>query len=142
MSKYSCQQFCWYIRRPPPPTIFCPTFVPSLNGIYTYFIFKNQPLSLMSNNNVALHLKHCHITFHLKHCHATKFCCCKLKNFVEKRRRQFKLLQHAASINLQQRNYVEWQCLRWVVIRPTTLFNLQRNNVAWQVAAICHFIRT
>ena len=34
-------------------------------------------------------------------------------------------------------NFVAWQCLRWVVIRPTTLFNLQCNNVALQVAAIC-----
>ena len=34
-------------------------------------------------------------------------------------------------------NFVAWQCLRWVVIRATTLFNLQRNNVALQVAAIC-----
>ena len=37
------------------------------------------------------------ITTHLKHCHATRFCCCKLKKFVEKSRRQFNLLQHAAS---------------------------------------------
>ena len=29
------------------------------------------------------------ITKHLKHCHATKFCCGKLKKFVEKSRRQF-----------------------------------------------------
>ena len=27
-------------------------------------------------------------------------------------------------------NFVPWQCLRWVVIRATTLFNLERNNVA------------
>ena len=33
--------------------------------------------------------------------------------------------------------FVAWQCLRWVVIRPTTLFNLQCNNVALQVVAIC-----
>ena len=31
--------------------------------------------------------------------------------------------------------FVAWQCLRRVVIRPTTLSNLQRNNV--EVAAIC-----
>ena len=34
-------------------------------------------------------------------------------------------------------NFVAWQCLRWVVIRATTLFNLQCNIVALQVAAIC-----
>ena len=34
-------------------------------------------------------------------------------------------------------NFVVWHCLRWVVIRASTLLNLQRNNVALQVAAIC-----
>ena len=34
-------------------------------------------------------------------------------------------------------NFIAWQCLRRVVIRPTTLFNLQRSNVALQVGAIC-----
>ena len=33
-------------------------------------------------------------------------------------------------------NFVGWQCLRSVVIRATTLFNLQCNNVALQIAAI------
>ena len=42
------------------------------------------------------------------------------------------IVQLAATccFNLQQRNFVAWQCLRWVAIRATTLFNLQRNNVA------------
>ena len=59
------------------------------------------------------------VTIHLKHCHATKFCCCKLKKFVEF------AVQFAATccFNLQQRNFVAWRCLRWVVIRATTLFN-------------------
>ena len=30
--------------------------------------------------------------------------------------------------NLEQRNFVAWQCLRWV-IRATALFNLQRSNL-------------
>ena len=50
----------------------------------------------------------------------------KLKQVEEiwwkKSRRQFNLLKHAAS-TLRQRNFVAWQCLRWVVIRATTLFN-------------------
>ena len=29
--------------------------------------------------------------------------------------------------NLQRKNFVAWQCLKWVVIRSTTLFNWQRN---------------
>ena len=41
------------------------------------------------------------------------------------------------STKLATTNFVAWQCLRWVVIRATTLFNLQRNNVALQIAAIC-----
>ena len=40
-------------------------------------------------------------------------------------------------VQLATTNFVARQCLRWVVIRPTTLYNLQRNNVALQVAAIC-----
>ena len=37
------------------------------------------------------------ITTHLKHCHATKFCCWKLKKFVEKSRRQFNMLLQLAT---------------------------------------------
>ena len=48
-----------------------------------------------------------------------------------------KKVDASPTTNLQQRNFAAWQCLRWVVIRATTLFNLQRNNVALQVAAIC-----
>ena len=39
--------------------------------------------------------------------------------------------------NLQQRNFVAWQCLRLVVI-CATLFNLQRNNVAWYINSRLH----
>ena len=34
-------------------------------------------------------------------------------------------------LNLLQLHFVAWQFLRRVVIRPTTLFNLQRNNVSF-----------
>ena len=42
-----------------------------------------------------------------------------LKNLLKK------IVQLAATccFNSQQRNFVAWQCLRWVVIRATTLFN-------------------
>ena len=45
-------------------------------------------------------------------------CCIKLN---------WRLLFSTNFFNLQQQNFVAWQCLRWVVIRATTLFNLQRN---------------
>ena len=74
-------------------------------------------------------------TTHLKHCHATKVCCCKLKTIM--------LIKVVASstccnmlLQLATTKLVAWQCLRWVVIRATTLLNLQRNNVALQVAVI------
>ena len=77
------------------------------------------------------------ITTHLKHCHATK-------NFVEASWSSMLQPVVAASwtgvyffqqffFNSQQQNFVAWLCLRWVVIRATTLFNLQRNDVALQV---------
>ena len=53
------------------------------------------------------------------------------KNFVEKSRHQFNLLQLATT---------KFCCVTMfevVVIRATTFFNLQCNNVALQVAAIC-----
>ena len=53
---------------------------------------------------------------------------CKLKKFVEKSRHQFNLMQLTCCFNLQPRNFVAWQCLRWEVIRATMLFNLERNN--------------
>ena len=56
-------------------------------------------------------------------------CCCKLKKFVEKSRRQLNLLQHASATcnnEILSRDSVWGQ----VVTRATTLFNLQRNNVA------------
>ena len=68
------------------------------------------------------------ITTHLKHCHTTKFRCCKLN---------WRLLFSTNLFNLQQQNFVAWQCLRLVVIRATTLFNLQRANVTLQVGEKC-----
>ena len=58
------------------------------------------------------------------------------KKSVGKSTRQFNFAS-TCCFNLQQQHFVAWQCLRWVVIRTTTLFNLQRNNVVLQVAAIC-----
>ena len=53
-------------------------------------------------------------------------------------------MQHVAAswtgfhfFQLATTDFVARQCLRWVVIHATTLFNLQRNNFALQVAAIC-----
>ena len=43
--------------------------------------------------------------------------------------------------NLQQRNFVAWQCLRWVVIRATTLFNLQRLRCKLQQAMVTRWDR-
>ena len=99
------------------------------------------------------------ITTHLKHCHATKFRRCKLKQHVASSWTSVYFFQHIFStcnnkfccvtmfemggntfnnaFQLATTNFVAWQCLRWVVIRSTTLFNLQCNNVALQVAAIC-----
>ena len=56
-------------------------------------------LNFQRNNVLRFKLKSlvARITTHLKHFRATKFCCCKLKTFVEKSRRRFNLLQHAAS---------------------------------------------
>ena len=39
-------------------------------------------------------------------------------------------------LQLATTNFVAWQCLKWVVIRATTHFNLQCNNVALQIGAI------
>ena len=88
----------------------------------------------MSNQPIAATLLRCklksfiaRITTHLKHCHATKCRCCKLKLnwrlfFSKFFSTCFKFFS---------------KCLRRVVIRATTLFNVQRNNVALQVEEIC-----
>ena len=55
-------------------------------------------------------------------------CCSKLN---------WRLIFSTNFFNLQQQNFVAWQCLRWVVIRATTFFNLQRNNVALQFEEKC-----
>ena len=75
------------------------------------------------------------ITTHLKHCHATTFRCCKLKQHLH----QVELASTFFNkcFQLATTYFVAWQCLRWVVIRATMLLNLQCNNVALQVAAIC-----
>ena len=66
------------------------------------------------------------ITTHLKHCHATKFRCCKLKQHVAASWTGDYLFQQFFS-TCNSEIVFAWQCLRWVVIRATTLFNLQRN---------------
>ena len=73
----------------------------------------------------------------LKHCHATKFCCCKFT----KCRRDTVQLAATCCFNLQQRNFFALQCLRCVVIRTTTLFNFQRNNVALQFCSYYFTLR-
>ena len=68
-------------------------------------------------------------------CHATLLCC-KLKSVVARITTQ----HFSASwtglyfffnkfFQLATTTFVAWQCLRWVVIRATTHFNLQRNSV-------------
>ena len=56
---------------------------------------------------------------------AVKVACCSKLNWH--------LLVSTNFFNLEQQHFVAWQCLRWVVIRATTLFNLQCNNVACKV---------
>ena len=87
-------------------------------------------------NNVALQVQNAvaRITTHFKHCHAAKFRCYKLKQHVAS---SWTGVFNYIFFQLAATNFVAWQCLRWVVIRPTTLFNFQCNNVALQVAAIC-----
>ena len=77
------------------------------------------------------------ITTHLKHCNATKFRCCKLKQHVASSLNWRLLFSKRNIFNLQQQNFVALQCLRWLVIRATTLFNLPHNNVALQVEERC-----
>ena len=68
-----------------------------------------HPLQTLSRNKISL-------------LQVEAACCIKLN---------WRLLFSTNVFNLQQHIYfVAWHCLRWVVIRATTLLNLQRNNVA------------
>ena len=75
------------------------------------------------------------ITTHLKHCHATKFCCCKLKQHVAASWTGVYFFQNIFIFSTCNNKLC---CVTMLeVIRATTLLNLQCNNVALQVAAIC-----
>ena len=62
---------------------------------------------------------------HVKNCHATNYRCCKLKQHVVQQVELASTYFQQIFLNLQRKHFVAWQCLKWVVIRPTT--NLQRN---------------
>ena len=62
------------------------------------------------------------ITAHLKHCHATKFLVASWSSMLQQVELAFTFFNTFFQRAIT--NVVAWQCLRWVVIRPTTLSNL------------------